>query len=194
MNSDSIPSPCDKAGNANVTFTDEGFEEACTYHGIFMIIPTRNICSFDALSWYRRCEEPRDFCLCALQDAGQCAGWSAEALQERMFVQFVTLCLSQYAENEILCVRDACASGEMTEGKKTNKTMRPNMKLFEWMTSRSVVRILNWSDVCEQTAVSEKLKRKRWSSSETARDRLFLEKPGIFPPEHAPQRKKTGCR
>ena len=105
-----------------------------------------------------------------------------------------SICLSQYTENEILHVKDACASGEMTEGKKTNKTMRPNMKLFEWMTSRSVVRILNWSDVCELTAVSEKLKRKRWSSSETARDRLFLEKPGIFPPEHAPQRKKTGCR
>jgi len=163
-------------------------------HGIFMIIINRNIRTFDALIWYRRRTKPRDFFLRVLQDAGQCAGWSAEALQERMFVQFVTLCISQYAENEILCVRDACASGEMTEGKKTNKTMRLNTKLFDWMASRFVVRILNWFDVCEQTAISEELKRKRWSSSETARDRLFLEKPGIFPPEHAPQWKKTGCR
>jgi len=74
----------------------------------------------------------------------------------------------------------------MADGKKKNKTvMDSDKKLFNWIDSRSIVRILNWFDAYEQTTVSEKLKRKRWSSPQTARDKLFLGKLGVIPQDKA---------
>lgn len=178
----------DKAGNAKVIFTDEGFEDACKYHGIFMIVTNRNNGTFDTLSWYRKREEIEDFFRRAKQDAcmRHVAVWSDEALQGRMFVQFVALCIYQYTENEIFRVKDECESEKMADGKKKNKTvMDSDKKLFNWIDSRSIVRILNWFDAYEQTTVSEKLKRKRWSSPQTARDKLFLGKLGVIPQDKA---------
>ena len=172
-----------KDGKPTVTFTDDGFDEACKYHGIFVIITKRKMNTFDALLWYRKREEIEDFFRRAKQDAcmRHVEVSSSTALQGRMFVQFVALCLYQSLENEISRVKDECANEMDISGKKKNKTvMDEDKKLYNWISSRSIVRILNWFDAYVNVDVSVKLKRKRWSTAETRRDRLFLTKLGVI--------------
>ena len=172
-----------KDGKATVTFTEDGFDDACKYHGIFVIITRQKMDTFNVLRWYRKREEIEDFFRRAKQDAcmRHVAVSSREALQGRMFVQFVALCLYQYIENEVHRVKDECVSEVDASGKKKNKTViADDKKLYNWIDSRSIVRILNWFDAYENVDVSVKLKRKRWSSAETQRDRTFLTKMGVI--------------
>ena len=107
--------------------------------------------------------------------------WDADTLQGRMFVQFVGLCLFQYAENEIFRVKDSLLVDTDENGKaKTKKTLDEEKDLWNWIDSRSIVRILNWFDVQDRREVSIKLKSKRWSDTVLNRDHIFLEKLGVI--------------
>ena len=64
---------------------------------------------------------------------------------------------------------------------RPNCTDRRFQKLWNWLDSRSIVRILNWFDAYDRVDISVKLRLKRWSTPNTERDRLFLQKLGVIP-------------
>ena len=173
-----------KDGQVRVTFRDSALEEYCKYHGYFVIIANRKMDCFECLHWYRRREDIEDFFRRAKQDAimRHTGVWDADTLQGRMFVQFVGLCLFQYAENEIFRVKDSLLVDTDENGKaKTKKTLDEEKDLWNWIDSRFIVRILNWFDVQDRREVSIKLKSKRWSDTVLNRDHIFLEKLGVIP-------------
>ena len=110
------------------------------------------------------------------------AVWDKDTLHGRMLVQFVALCLYQHTENKIFDVKDALLEKTDANGKEKLKgVLDDEKKLWNWLDSRSIVRILNWFDAYDRVDISVKLRLKRWSTPNTERDRLFLQKLGVIP-------------
>ena len=165
-----------------VTFLENGFQEACKYHGFFALVANQRMDCFDCLMWYRRREDIEDFFRRAKQDAlmRHTGVWDSDTLQGRMFVQFVALCLYQHTENEMFRVKDSLCEETDSNGKAKPKTLMDEEKtLWNWMDKRSIVRILNWFDVQDRGEISIKLKRKRWSDAALKRDKMFLKMLGV---------------
>lgn len=160
------------------------FEQYCKYHGIFVLISNRDINCFECLSWYRRREKIEDFFRRAKGDINmeRTAVWDKDTLHGRMLVQFVALCLYQHTENKIFDIKNALLEKTDANGKEKLKgVLDDEKKLWNWLDSRSIVRILNWFDAYDRVDISVKLRLKRWSTPNTERDRLFLQKLGVIP-------------
>lgn len=57
--------------------------------------------------------------------------------------------------------------------------LQNELALRNWLNNRSYNEILQWFDVVEERSVSGIIRKKRWNTETTARDKLFLEKLGI---------------
>ena len=175
----------DEAGNIVKAHIDgQGFDEYCKYNGIFIIVTNRNMDCFECLKWYRCREHIEDFFRRAKNDGNmrRTGVWTKDILLGRMFVQFVALCLYQHTENEILRVKNSLLEKNDVHSEfRVKKITDDEKKLLNWLDSRSIVRILNWFDAYDRVDISIKLRLKRWSTSNTKRDRMFLEKLGVIP-------------
>lgn len=112
-------------------------------------------------------------------DGSRTRVWSSECLMGRMFVQFVALCYYEYLSEQLRQIKQALASEIADPGDETAETLKLKKKLLSWMKNTPVYLMPQWYDAVEEVKVSTKLLSRRWSTEITARDRLFLEKPGI---------------
>ncbi len=159
------------------------FEQYCKYNGLFVVISNQKIDCDDCLRWYRRREAIEDFFRRAKGDTNMdnLSVWNKDTLRGRMFVQFVALCLYQYTENEINRVKESLLKDTDTNGKaKTKELKEKEKKLLKMLTSRSIVRILNWFDAYDKVDISVKLRLKRWSEPTISYEKIFLERLGVI--------------
>lgn len=169
------------AGKTTVTFNIEACRDKKKRLGFFALIANKRRDSFDCLCEYRRrtlielCfEDYKD-----KTDGSRPRVWSSDALQGRMFVQFVALCYLEYFAGMIKELKETlgCPNGDEQHDKKA--VLAAEKKLRSWLENTSLHQVLQWFDVVETTDVSVKQRQRRWSSEMTARDQLFLEKLGV---------------
>ena len=167
-----------RSGKTAVSFNVEACREKKRRFGIFALISNKRRDPFDCLRTYRR----RTLIELCFEDYKDKTGgsrprvWSADALQGRMFVQFVALCYLEYLAGKIQTLRDTLGQN-MDSTSKT--VLNAENKLKSWLENTSLHHVLQWFDTVESTEVSIQQRRRRWNTETTARDRLFLEKLGI---------------
>lgn len=164
-----------------VTFNEKAIAAQKKYHGHFALVSNCEKDPFECLLKYRRRKTIEPFFESGKQraDGSRTRVWSSECLMGRMFVQFVALCYYEYLSEQLRQIKQTFASEIADPGDETAETLKLKKKLLSWMKNTPVYLMLQWYDAVEEVKVSTKLLSRRWSTEITARDRLFLEKPGI---------------
>ena len=170
-----------RGGKVTVKCDLEAVREKKKYNGFFALLTNKRKDSADCLQLYRK----RALIELFFEDyksrtnGSRPRVWTADALQGRMFVQFVALCYREFfAEQVRTMIREL---GQPTGDPKHDlkKVLDDEKKLQTWLRNNSLRVILEWFDTTECTEVSVQLRKKRLRSEVTARDRLFLSKLGI---------------
>lgn len=170
-----------RAGKLRVSCNLDAIREAKKHNGFFALLTNQRKDPADCLLQYRK----RVLIELFFEDyKSRTRGrrprvWTADALQGRMFVQFVALCYHDYfAEQVRTLIREL---GQPTGDPKHDlkKQLDGEKKLRTWLESNSLQFILQWFDTTECTQISTPLRRKRLRTEITARDQLFLSKLGI---------------
>lgn len=161
-----------------VNFNVEACREAKRRFGFFALLSNNRPDPFDCLRIYRR----RTLIELCFEDYKDKTGgkrprvWSSDALQGRMFVQFVALCYLEFLARRVQMLKDTLGQDN---GDKTKSELDAEKKLRVWLENTSLHHVLQWFDTVESTVVSIKQRPRRWNTETTARDRLFLEKLGV---------------
>lgn len=170
-----------RAGKTTVSFDVDACRDAKRRLGFFALVANRRKDPFECLSIYRQ----RALIELCFEDYKDKTGgsrprvWSSDALQGRMFVQFVALCYLECFASMIRQLKDTLGrpNGDEQHDKKT--VLDHEKKLLTWLDQTSLYHILKWFDVVETTEVSNKQHRRCWTSEMTARDHLFLQGIGL---------------
>jgi len=160
---------------------NEEIAKANKYHGYFVLISNKERDPFECLRKYRKRETIEAFFEAEKQhaDGTRTRVWSSDTLRGRMFIQFIALCYYEYYSEEIRKIKESL--GDKTGDKKhdTKETIKKELDLKTWLNNTPLYLQLQWFDTVESVDVSVKLKNKRWTTSITMRDALFLEKLGV---------------
>lgn len=164
-----------------VGYKTDAIAAARRRHGFFALLSNKRKDSAECLRQYRKRVYIELFFEAYKGRTGgrRPRAWSADALQGRMFVQFVALCYREYFAS---CIRTMIEelgepNGDPKHDLKTN--LDNERKLRNWLQDKSLHFVLNWFDTAECTSISTKLRQKRLRSEITARDQLFLTKLGV---------------
>lgn len=160
---------------------NQAIQDACKYHGYFVLVSNKEKNPFECLSKYRRRETIESFFEAEKQhtDGSRIRVWDPDTLRGRMFVQFVALCYYEYLSEEIRRIKGELAK-QNNDGKSVSKKrLEEEGKLKSWISNTPLYLQLQWFDTQENVNVSAKLKNRRWTTEITERDHLYLEKLGV---------------
>jgi len=174
-----------RKGRVRVSPRRDAIDEACKCNGMFALVATHVKDAGEALAIYRHREWVEDYFERFRQD---CDGkvtrtGDPENPGGRLFVQFVAMCYLEELHN---MVRDMKARlGEENGDPKhdTKEVLDAERGLRSWLGKRSLHNTLRWFDAHETFEVSSDIRRKKWSTETTKRDRLFLRELGMSVPE-----------
>lgn len=165
-----------------VSFKDKEIASANRYHGYFVLVSNKEKSSFECLRKYRKRETIESFFEAMKQhaDGTRTRVWDMDTLRGRMFIQFIALCYYEYFGEEIRRLKQSLGreTGEPDHDQKT--VMDAEKKLKSWLNNTPLYLQLQWFDTVESVEVSTKLKKQRWTTEITSRDRLYLEKLGVI--------------
>jgi len=156
-------------------------QDACKYHGYFVLVSNKEKDPFECLSKYRRRETIESFFEAEKQhtDGSRIRVWNPDMLRGRMFVQFVALCYYEYLSEEIRRIKSEL--GKQSNDKSVpKKKIEDEEKLKVWMNNTPLYLQLQWFDAQENVNISAKLKNCRWTTEITERDCLYLDKLGVI--------------
>lgn len=160
---------------------NKAIQDACKYHGYFVLVSNKEKDPFECLSKYRRRETIESFFEAEKQhtDGSRIRVWDPDTLRGRMFVQFVALCYYEYLSEEIRRIKSEL--GKQSNDKSVpKKKIEDEEKLKVWMNNTPLYLQLQWFDTQENVNISAKLKNRRWTTEITERDSLYLEKLGVI--------------
>lgn len=170
-----------RGARTSVVFNLEACREAKRQFGFFALISNRRKDPFDCLRVYRRrtlielCfEDYKD-----KTDGSRPRVLSADALQGRMFVQLVALCCLEFLSGEIQALKNTLGLETGSKAHDRKEILDAERKPRTWLENTSLHHVLQWFDTVESMDVSIKLRRRRWNTETTARDRLLPERLGI---------------
>lgn len=165
-----------------VSFKDKEIASANRYHGYFVLVSNKEKSSFECLRKYRKRETIESFFEAMKQhaDGTRTRVRDMDTLRGRMFIQFIALCYYEYFGEEIRRLKQLLGreTGEPDHDQKT--VMDAEKKLKSWLNNTPLYLQLQWFDTVESVEVSTKLKKQRWTTEITSRDRLYLEKLGVI--------------
>ena len=171
----------ERGGKTSVAFNVEACREVKRRFGFFALVSNKRKDPFDCLRTYRR----RTLIELCFEDYKDKTGgsrprvWSADALQGRMFVQFVALCYLEFFAESIQVLKDSLGQETGDKGHDVKQVLDAEKKLKTWLENTSLHHVLQWFDTVESTEVSARQRRRRWNTETTIRDRLFLKKLGV---------------
>lgn len=170
-------------GKVAVTYKDSACKAARKLHGYTALISNCEKDKFTALQHYRKRENIEDVFEEDKQhnDGAKPRVWYSDTLDGRMFVQFVAQCYRDAFAIKVNGIRKRLGIPNGDTKHDNKKTLQNELSLRNWLNNRSYNEILQWFDVVEERSVSDIIRKKRWNTETTARDKLFLEKLGIQP-------------
>ena len=96
-----------------------------------------------------------------------------------MFVQFVALSYLEYIHETIRKMKLTLGKENKDPKHDRKSNLNAEKKLLNWLNKNSVDAVLKWFDIIEQVTVSSAIRRIRWNTESTQRDRLFLKLLGV---------------
>lgn len=164
-----------------VSFKDNEIALANRYHGYFALVSNKERDPFECLRKYRKRETIESFFEAMKQhaDGTRVRVWDTDTLRGRLFVQFVALCYYEFFGEEIRKLKQSLGlkTGDPEHDKKTS--LDAEKKLLSWLNKTPLYLQLQWFDTVESVTISASLKKQRWATEITSRDRLYLEKLGM---------------
>ncbi len=163
-----------------VNYNSEACAEKTKHLGFFAILSNAERDPFQALREYRRGDKIEDF---FHFDEGRGNGkqkglWKDEALDGRMFVQFVALCYREYLLQEIDRIKtDLETSIADEKDPAAKKTLEK--KLLAWMNDRDLHAQLTWFDAMETDEAHKGMSSLRWNPETLKQDNLYLSMLGL---------------
>lgn len=170
-----------RGGKKKVTLLNGKIDAACKRNGVFVLASDRHRDKGEALDVYRKREWIEDYFERFKQFAGGSTSrtGSPENLQGRMFVQFVAMGYIECFQEEIRKMKGTLGNASGDPARDTEENMKKERDLKHWLEKRSAHRVLTWFDAYETTEVSIDVKKHRWNTATTERDRLFLKMIGM---------------
>ena len=158
-------------------FREDQIKKAKQDHGYFALVSNCEKDASKCLETYRHREMVESFFRAEKNqaDCHRTRVWGTDALRGRLFVQFVALCYYEYLAKQIRNMKADLAK-QPADKELSSEEKKKRDKLLVWLNNTPLYLILQWFDTREEVKVSSKVLSKRWSSTCTARDRLFLEK------------------
>lgn len=174
-----------RRGGTEVSLKGDAIEEACRYHGMFALVATHVKDTGEALSVYRHREWIEDYFERFKQDCDGKATRTGdpENLSGRLFVQFVAMCYLEELHNMVRDMKGTLGRENGDPKHDTKEVLDAEKGLRTWLNKRSLHNVLRWFDAYETFEVSSDIRKKKWSTETTKRDRLFLRKLGMDVPE-----------
>lgn len=171
----------ERRGQVHVTFNEEECAVAQKYHGYFALVTNKERDPFECLRKYRRRETIEAFFEAGKQkaDGTRPRVWDQDTLRGRMFVQFVALCYHEFLAERVRQLKETLGRPTGDPGHDTKATLEAERKLKSWLEKTPLYLQLQWFDVIDSVTVSSKVASKRWTTENTARDRLYLDKLGV---------------
>lgn len=171
-----------RGGKITAVPDNKAIQDACKYHGYFVLVANKEKDPFECLAKYRRRETIESFFEAEKQhaDGSRVRVWDTDTLRGRMFVQFVALCYYEYLNEEIRRIKEELGR-QPDEGEPVSKKILENEeKLKSWINNTPLYLQLQWFDTQESVDISVKLRNRRWTTEITERDQLYLEKLGVI--------------
>ena len=168
-------------GEAEILFNTKKIHEAKKYHGVFVLVASKEKDKFKALRKYRKREWIEDF----FEELKQRVGcrkyrvWDDLTLDGKKVVQFVALCYYEQFSKELseLKSRLGRPNGDPAHDKKVNLDKEKTLK--NWLGSKSIEEILVWFDAVDRVEVSTPAGSRAWTTEVTEKEQMLLEKLGI---------------
>ncbi len=159
----------------NITYNKSAFQQACKYHGCFVLISNKEKDSSECLRKYRSRERIEAYFAAEKQlvDGTRTRVWNGDALRGRMFVQFVALCYYEYFSEQIRLMKEKLES-QIISDHLPLETKVASRKLKSWLDNTPLYLQLQWFDTVEEVSVSSPIQKKRWTTEMTQRDLLYL--------------------
>ena len=160
---------------------DKDIRLAKKYHGFFVLVSNREKDPFDCLRKYRKRETIEAFFRSGKQNADSTRSrvWYSDTLRGRMFVQFIALCYYEYFADKVRKLKETLGQLTGDKGHDRKENIALELKLKSWLDNTPLYLQLQWFDTVENVDISVNLKRNRWNSETTMRDRLYLIKLGV---------------
>ncbi len=164
-----------------VGFNEKEIEAQKEFHGYFALVSNKEKNAFDCLRKYRRRETIESFFESGKQrtDGYRTRVWNTDRLRGRMFIQFVALCYYEFYSEQLRKIKEKLGKPNGEPAHDLKESLALEDKLKTWLNNTPIYLTLQWFDTVEEVKVSTKLLSKRWTTTITKRDRLFLDKLGI---------------
>ena len=165
----------------DVHFNEGAIAEANRFNGYFAIVASKESDHLKCLIKYRKREWIENLFRYAKQDADsyRTRVWSSDCLKGRMFVQFVALSYLEYIHETIRKMKLTLGKENKDPKHDRKSNLNAEKKLLNWLNKNSVDAVLKWFDVIEQVTVSSAIRKMRWNTESTQRDKLFLKLLGV---------------
>ena len=173
-----------RGGKVRVTLDDDAIGRECRYHGMYALVSSHIRDAGEALGIYREREWIEDYFERFKQDCdGKCTRTgSAENLSGRLFVQFVAMCYLEELHNRVRDMKAELGRENGDPAHDLKENLDAERKLKTWLEKRSLHNVLRWFDAHETFEVSSDIRKRKWGTETTKRDRMFLEKLGMKVP------------
>ena len=171
----------ERAGKLSVTMKDKAILKAEKYCGYFVLVSNDTMDTFEALQEYRLREKTEEGFRIDKQynDAHTTRSKKSTSLEGRLFCQFIAYGYEEYFQHSINNLKNTLAvpTGDPTIDSSEN--FKKEKALRNWLNKMSVAKLFDWFDAIQQTTVTTKIAKIRWSTEAIERDRLFLQMLGV---------------
>lgn len=162
-------------GHTTAQVNEESCRDEALSFGTFALVSNHTADCFTALATYRRRNLIES--LFRLEkgavDGQRPRVWNCDLLKGRMLAQFVALGYISFLYRRLDVMKQELKR-KSEDARLTAAEQNAYVKLGKWVGSRSLQQILKWFDCTEATTVPTPFGRKRWTTENTQRDRLFV--------------------
>lgn len=165
-----------KGNKRSVTFLSKECEEEMRDFGIFVLISNRESDPWKALELYRKrnkIETSYKFEKSDL-DGTRPRLWDINKVRGKEICRMIALGMLFYINKAKNNVQNECHIRACDSDNYKKQDMDKYNKLEKWLKGRSIDSLLSWYDCVETVIVENNIGKRRWSTENIARDRLFL--------------------
>ena len=171
----------ERAGRLTVTMKDKAIQKTEKYCGYFVLVSNETMDTFEALREYRLREKTEEGFRIDKQynDAHTTRSKKSTSLEGRLFCQFIAYGYEEYFQRSISNLKDILAVPTGDPETDRSDLFKKEKALRDWLNEMSVAKLFDWFDAIQQTTVTTKMAKTRWSTETIERDRLFLQMLGV---------------
>lgn len=168
-------------GGEKISVKDDACLKEMKYYGQFCLVSNKRMDTFEALDNYMLREKTEECFRVDKQynDAVRTRSKGTFALEGRLFCQFVAMGYEQFLYDRIRHMKSILAIKTKDPVHDTSKNLKAEKALLNWLNKMTLVKILDWFDVRQETTVDTKFGKKRWKTEIIERDKLFLKYLGV---------------